>query len=199
LAEELGKGLQNPVHGCDSRTRLHARTRPFILNSILGIHHRLSSSVFGRLLLYPKLYSSQLGDPCFFMYNALQRFTLWASGGIGIHSGLKIRAFRHEGSTPSSPTIKNDWFLPVFFNALMDWGRTGMLGEAFPGTRSPKCQKRILGCAQAQGDPLLAHHVGIHSDQPRKSANKWRFFCLASIKHSCLQNCLISRRIANYV
>ena len=47
-------GLQNPVHGCESRTRLHLKT--------------------------------------------------WASGGIGIHGGLKIRAFRHEGSIPSSPT-----------------------------------------------------------------------------------------------
>ncbi len=27
-----------------------------------------------------------------------------ASGGIGIHGGLKIRAFWHEGSIPSSPT-----------------------------------------------------------------------------------------------
>jgi hypothetical protein len=23
MAEELGKGLQNPVHGCESRSRLH--------------------------------------------------------------------------------------------------------------------------------------------------------------------------------
>lgn len=23
MAEELGKGLQNPLHGCESRTRLH--------------------------------------------------------------------------------------------------------------------------------------------------------------------------------
>ena len=27
LAEELGKGLQNPVHECESRTRLHTNGR----------------------------------------------------------------------------------------------------------------------------------------------------------------------------
>jgi hypothetical protein len=27
MAEELGKGLQNPVHECESRSRLHARTK----------------------------------------------------------------------------------------------------------------------------------------------------------------------------
>ena len=44
LAEELGKGLQNPVHECESRTRLHI-------------------PLTGK----------------------------WASGGIGIRDGLKIR------------------------------------------------------------------------------------------------------------
>ena len=53
-------GLQNPVHGCESRTRLQVIIMSFI--------------------------------------------RLWASGGIGIHGGLKIRALWHEGSIPSSPT-----------------------------------------------------------------------------------------------
>ncbi len=66
LAEELGMGLQNPVHGCESRTRLHE---------------------------------------------------LWASGGIGIRSGLKIRAARRAGSSPASPTnIKLSDFFPTDFS-----------------------------------------------------------------------------------
>lgn len=63
MAEELGTGLQNLLHGCKSRWRLQIR----------------------------------------------------ASGGIGIHSGLKIRALRHAGSTPASPTKKNIAVWVIFF------------------------------------------------------------------------------------
>ena len=36
LAEELGKGLQNPVHECESRTRLH----------MSGTHGRVAELVY---------------------------------------------------------------------------------------------------------------------------------------------------------